>query len=188
MEQCTELEVQRLLELVPEWRRRKALDFKHVLGQYTSLKSYVMLQGLLVEHGIVLEGVLPDFEYGAHGKPRLRNIGSVHFSLSHTRRAIAVAIGDHPVGVDVEGFRLPSDQLLKYTLNTKELMRVRKAEHPEQEFALLWTQKEALFKYTGLGINSSIKELLTQMPRSAIMESSLNAEKGYALTVVRSKD
>ena len=185
MEQCTPEEVQRLLPLVSEQRRQEALKFKHLLGQYCCLKSYVMLHEMLVEHGLVAETCRPEFERNAHGKPELKDIPGVYFNLSHTKLAIAVAIGDHPVGVDVEGFKQPTEGLLHYTMNEKEIERVQQADHPEQAFTTLWTQKEAVFKYTGTGINSSIKELLTEIPLDVVMESSLNLEKGYALTLVR---
>lgn len=187
MEQCTEEEVRRLVVRVPELRRQKALAFKSLLGRYTCLKSYVMLHGMLVERGLIAEDNLPDFEYGVHGKPRLRGMDWVHFSLSHTRCAIAVGVDNRPVGVDVEGFRQPTDVLLEYTMDAEEARRVKQAEHPEREFALLWTQKEALVKYTGLGINGSLKGLLATLPEGAVLQSDLNTAKGYALTVVRAK-
>lgn len=185
MEQCTEEEVRRLLPLVSVQRRQEALCFKHLFGQFTCLKSYVLLHQMLVTHGMIAADCLPEFERNAHGKPELKGIDRVHFNLSHTKLAIAVAIGDRPVGVDVEGFKHPTQSLLEYTMNASEVQRVQQATHPEQEFATLWTQKEALFKYTGTGINSTIKELLSNPPQGIIMESSLNLEHGYALTIVR---
>lgn len=187
MEQCTEDEVQKMLPLVSEQRRQEALRFKHLFGQYTCLKSYTILHQLLVEHGLITSDCLPEFERNAHGKPELKDVAGVYFNLSHTKLAIAVVIGDRPVGVDVEGFKQPKQSLLEYTMNAQEVLRVQQAEHPDQEFATLWTQKEALFKYTGTGINSTIKELLSGQPQDIIMESSLNTERGYALTTVREK-
>jgi len=188
MEQCSEQEVQRLLPLVSQQRRQEALRFKHLFGQYTCLKSYVMLHELLVEQHLIPNDCLPEFERNVHGKPELKDFHNVHFNLSHTKLAIAVAVGDRPVGVDVEGFKQPTQRLLEYTMNPEEILRVQQADHPDQAFSTLWTQKEALFKYTGTGINSSIKELLTNMPSNITMESSLNLEHGYALTTVREKE
>ena len=125
-------------------------------------------------------------------------LGTFAFAISGIRQAagknfdwfggficgIAVAIGDHPVGVDVEGFKQPTQSLLQYTMNEDEIRRVQQSAYPDQTFTTLWTQKEALFKYYGTGITSSIKELLTSIPIHVSMESRLNLEKGYALTIV----
>ena len=43
MEQCTEEEVQRLLPLVSSQRREQALRYKHTLGRFCCLKSWLML-------------------------------------------------------------------------------------------------------------------------------------------------
>lgn len=187
MEQCSEEEVQHLLPLVSEQRRQEALRFKHLFGRYTCLKSYVILHEMLVQHGLISADCLPEFERNVHGKPELKDVSNIFFNLSHTKLAIAVAIGDHPVGVDVEGFKQPTQSLLEYTMNEQEIQLVQQAEHPDQAFATLWTQKEALFKYTGTGINSSIKELLTDIPTNIVMQSSLNLQKGFALTTVKEK-
>jgi len=148
----------------------------------------VMLQEMLVEHGLIPADCRPEFVRNVHGKPELKDFPDVHFNLSHTKLAIAVAIGDHPVGIDVEGFKQPTQSLLEYTMNPAEILRVQQSPHPDQVFATLWTQKEALFKYTGTGINSSIKDLLTETPSGVVMESSLNLDHGYALTIVRERE
>ena len=48
MSQCTDAEVERLLPLVSAQRREVALRFKFTFGRFTCLKSYVMLQQLVV--------------------------------------------------------------------------------------------------------------------------------------------
>lgn len=184
MERCTPEEVQRLLSHVSEQRCEEAMKFKHIFGQFTCLKSYAMLLEMLLKHGLITEATLPDFVRNTHGKPDLKDVPGVYFNLSHTKQAIAVAIGDHPVGVDVEGFKQPTQSLLQYTMNEDEIRRVQQSAYPDQTFTTLWTQKEALFKYYGTGITSSIKELLTSIPINVSMESRLNLEKGYALTIV----
>ncbi len=182
MLQCSEEEVQRLMPLVSSQRRQEALRFKHLFGRYTCLKSYVMLQTLLVEQALIPAGCLPEFERNSHGKPELKDFPGVYFNLSHTRQAIAVAVSDHPVGVDVEGFKEPKSSLLEYTMNDEEIRQVLHSPHPDQEFARYWTLKEALFKYTGTGITSSIKTLLTTLPPHVTLRTTLHPTQGYALS------
>ena len=44
MSQVTEAEVQRMLPLVDGQRRKEALRYKHLFGQFACLKSWLMLQ------------------------------------------------------------------------------------------------------------------------------------------------
>ncbi len=180
---CSEEEVQRMLPLVSPQRRQEALRFKHLFGRFTCLKSYMMLHEMLVKQGLIPATCLPEFERNQHGKPEFKGVPGIYFNLSHTRQAIAVALSDSPVGVDVEGFKQPKQSLLEYTMSDEEIRRVQLSPHPDQEFALLWTQKEALFKYAGTGITSSIKNLLTPLPPSVTLQSTLYAAQGYALSL-----
>ena len=47
-----------------------------------------------------------DFQHGLNGKPYLaspqESLDGLHFNLSHTQGAVAVAIARQPVGVDIE--------------------------------------------------------------------------------------
>lgn len=183
MEQATPEEVDRLLYFVSPQRKADALKYKHLAGQYACLKSYELLHQLLAEK----EWILPDeqltFEYSEHGKPALSSHPDIHFNISHCKSAIAVAAGRDPVGIDVESFRNPTAQLLKYTMNDHEADEVINSLNPEQRFTELWTRKEALFKYYGTGINHSIKDILANMPDTIRLDTTVSIEKKYALTI-----
>ena len=139
MEQCTEAEVQRMLPLVSAQRREQALKYKHPLGQFCCLKSWLMLK----------EGIsgLGDFKYNEHGKPFTE--GAPYFSISHCKEGIAVAIDDKPVGIDIEGIRHANDDLIERVMNEKERVGM-----DDRKFTRLWTQKEAIVKAQGTGIMS----------------------------------
>lgn len=195
MGQCCEAEVQRLLPLVSEQRRAEALKYKHLFGQFACLKSYELLMQLINENDNGNENLsqdegraLPTFVCGEHGKPTLAERPGVHFNLSHCKQAIAVAVGDKPVGIDVERFIEPSDSLLRYCMSDTEIEQVRQSVHPEQTFAALWTRKEALVKYYGTGITSDLKGLLSHPDPKVRLVTTLNKEKGYALTIASATD
>lgn len=44
---CTDAEVERMLPLVPESRRSRAMEIGHLQGRFASLKSYLMLSSIL---------------------------------------------------------------------------------------------------------------------------------------------
>ena len=183
MDRCTPDEVQRLLPLVPETQQAEALRFKHTFGQYATLKSYLMLKELLVESRQVEPGDPLLFEYNAHGKPHLAAHPGIHFNISHCPNAIAVAIDSQPIGVDVERFVEPSESLLNYCMNDEEVSLVKNVEHPEQQFAALWTQKEALFKLLGTGITHELRDILANPHPGIQIATQLFVEKSFAFTL-----
>lgn len=147
---CSWEAVQAMLPLVSEQRREQALQFKHAFGQYACLKSYLMLQDLLREH-YGIEGDLV-FSYNEHGKPMLKEVSNIHFSISHCKEAIAVAVADRPVGIDVETLRMPSEALAEKVMDKGEKLRFDISDTPEDFFTAIWTAKEAVMKCRGTGI------------------------------------
>ena len=146
MNQCTEQEVQRMLPLVCEQRRQQALKYKHTFGQYCCLKSWLML-----EEGMkTFNFQLSTFNYEKNGKPYVEN--GPYFSISHCKTAIAVAIDDQPIGIDIESIRQADEDLIERVMNEQERLAI--SELGMREFTRLWTQKEAIVKAQGTGIVS----------------------------------
>lgn len=198
MSQCTDSEVERLLPLVSAQRREVALRFKFTFGRFTCLKSYVMLQQLVQE---VLaetdERWLPlqlrlkewngNFVFNEHDKPFMQNasgerIEGIDFSISHCKNAIAVALSDRPVGIDVESFRHAEEPLLKRTMNPDEQTQVREAEDPAEAFTRLWTCKEAVLKLHGTGLVDNLHSVLTDI-ENIQLETTVNNNRQYACTL-----
>ena len=144
MTQCTEAEVQRMLPLVSAQRCEQAVKYKHVFGQFCCLKSWLMLHSLT--------GISQDWRYNEHGKPYLE--GGPYFSISHCKEGIAVAINDTPIGIDIEAIRHANEDLIVRTMNEEERLRVTGYGLPDRMFTRLWTQKEAIVKMEGTGIES----------------------------------
>lgn len=140
MEECTEAEVQRMLPLVSAQRREQALKYKHTLGQFCCLKSWLMLSAMHIGE--------MEFLYNEHGKPYIE--GGPFFSISHCKEAIAVAIDDQPIGIDIEAIRNVDQDLILRTMNEEEQKQI----HSNRDFTRLWTQKEAIVKAQGVGIIS----------------------------------
>ena len=156
MTQCTEQEVQRLLPLVSEQRRQQALKYKHTFGQYCCLKSWLML----FENAEMSRFRDLEWKYNEHGKPYVE--GAPYFSISHCKTAIAVAIDDRPIGIDIESIRHADEDLIERTMNEQERLAI--SELGMREFTRLWTQKEAIVKLEGTGIESfeQLRSIRTQ--------------------------
>lgn len=183
MTQCNEQEVTRLLPLVSAQRREQALRYKHIFGQYCCLQSYKMLCELLAEwsrlHQLPINQQ-PIFLYNDYGAPYIE--GGPHFSISHCKRGIAVAVSENPIGIDIEVIRTFSPDLMRKTMNEDEQLRITSSAIPEVEFIRFWTQKEALLKLQGTGIISDLHHVLTHAQDVSWTEIS-PLDKGYICTI-----
>lgn len=183
MSLCTDAQVERMIPLVPEPRRSQALAFKHTFGRFACLKSYLMVAELLQkEFGLERFRI----EVGEHGKPYLSGHKDIHFNISHCQKAIAVAVSDRPIGIDVESFRHFNDALVNRTMNDSEKAEILASGDPEGTFSAFWTRKEAVFKLEGTGITDNLHGILTDKTTT---DTFMNHEKGYVASVaVYSKD
>ena len=180
MNLVTENEVQRMLPLVNEQRRKEALRYKHLFGQFTCLKSWLMLKELLEPLWIT------DMEmrHNKHGKPYLVHHPDVHFNLSHCKNGIAVVVDSAPVGIDIESFRRVNDALLCRTMNGEEQAIIQASEKPNETFIAYWTKKEAVLKLRGTGISTDLHHVLDG--NGYRLETRICREKSYAWSVAYS--
>lgn len=154
----TELELDAAIALLPGWRREKALKFKFAQGRKECAFSYLLLCRALKEQFGIEEQ--PVFGYGEHDKPYILGHPEVHFNLSHCKGAIACAVYDQPIGVDVEMVGRYNESLARYCMSDVEVEQILCSADPDFEFTKLWTKKEAALKLTGEGIANNIKDVL----------------------------
>ncbi len=181
MTQITPEEINRLLPLVSDNRRKEALRYKHLLGQFACLKSYVMLREILEDKGLSHPF---RFGYNEHGKPFLIDYPEIHFNISHCKNGIAVAVSDETVGIDIESYRNVSDTLVRYTMNEEERRIISESSDPIRTFTEFWTKKEAVFKLRGTGITNNLHELLNG---DETVETHVNEERRYAYSIATNK-
>lgn len=150
MDQCTETEVQRMLPLVSAQRREQALRYKHAFGRFCCLKSWLMLFEF-IEMSSYRD---VEWSYNEQGKPYIK--GAPYFSISHCKEGIAVAINDTPIGIDIEAIRHADKELIERVMNEEEIQLIANCQEPiaDRIFTRLWTQKEAIVKAQGTGIES----------------------------------
>ena len=141
------------------------------------MAAYVLLVDMLKEEGLLRE--FPKVGYAENGKPFLSNYPDVHFNMSHCKNAVAVALHDAPVGIDVECRRSISRALMERVCCREELSVIEAAEDAEMEFLRLWTQKEALLKCTGAGIRDDMRDILVENVKYQIITEELPAVEGF---------
>lgn len=102
---------------------------------------------------------------GPHGKPYLKNFPQMEFNISHCSGLVACAVGDCPLGVDIEKERPYREALVRRVLSESEL-RLLAAGEPEMFFRF-WTLKESYVKAVGCGMAMPFQEIsfvLGEMP------------------------
>jgi phosphopantetheinyl transferase len=105
------------------------------------------------------------FTANAWGKPA---VAALHpapaFNLSHGGGAIALAVADAEVGVDIERVRplAHADAVGRHVFHPLELAWLGAQPEPLRAFFVLWTKKEALLKAAGTGFSHPARELAWQ--------------------------
>lgn len=191
----TDEELEAAIASLPAWRREKALRFKHQQGRIECAFSYLLLcQALRETYGITEQ---PSFLIGEHGKPELSlnskplapnpKLSTLNFNLSHCKSALAVALSASPVGIDVESVGRYSESLARHVLNDSEFAEVSQSPNPQIPFTRLWTQKEAVVKLTGRGIDDDLPNLLLKY-NNVSLHTEEHLAQGYILSVATYKN
>ena len=138
-----------LLQGLSEERILKIQSQRQADKRKQSLGAGLLLREVLWRHGVSEKSVY----VGQNGKPMAEELC---FNISHSGQLVACAIGDKPVGCDVEemkavpeGFvtRFFSDGERRYLQEFKDIAH-------QEAFFRLWTMKESYAKMTGEGMSS----------------------------------
>ena len=175
------LQLEAALAEISGQRREQALKFRHEQGRRLCVAAYLLLkEGLRQEYGIDENPLL---DYDPQGKPFLADHQDIFFNLSHCRGAAICAIGNSPVGIDIECIREYRPGLAAYTMNELELEHIGRADRPDVEFIRLWTMKESLLKLTGEGIRSSLKDVLKDVGGQVVFTTVVNLHRQHVYTI-----
>ena len=93
------------------------------------------------------------------GRPRLaRPHDATHVSLSHGNGAVAVAVANRPVGVDIEAIARTDDavRLAARYFEPAEARLIGESADAQFEFAWRWTAKEALLKACEISLTEAL--------------------------------
>lgn len=104
-------------------------------------------------------GETPPWRIGPHGKPDLGERFPLHFNLSHSGAAAALALSSAPVGIDLEcsdGLRWEALSRRFFSQAEQAFIAGHAPEARPQAFILLWTCKESLYKYIGCGLSQGL--------------------------------
>ena len=92
---------------------------------------------------------LPEITPPGTGKPKFIGTENMHFSVSHSKTHVLVALSDVPVGADLETRRDISEKSKRMLMNGQELR--------DFDFFELWCLRESVYKLNGAG---NLREIL----------------------------
>lgn len=165
-------------------RKVKALKYVERIDYALSLLAYSLLKiGIFRETGIVLADYTT-FEYTGHNKPRIEGVNK-RFNMSHCARCVGAALDDYDIGIDVESDKNITDNLINYTMNKSEVIKIKT---DKSYFYRYWTNKESYLKLTGSGIDIRLTALdFSSFENKVFDYKDLHfysiKEKNYALSI-----
>jgi 4'-phosphopantetheinyl transferase len=156
---CCDTVPDEMIRGISRERRERLLRYRSDLDRKLGVYAEVLVRCMIcARSGLAYEGI--EMKPSRTGKPYVTGFPGCEFSISHTKSAVAAAVSDKPVGVDVERIRDIDIGIAKRVFGEKELAWLDSAaEDRNQRFFSLWTKKEALVKYYGTGLTNSIKSL-----------------------------
>lgn len=95
---------------------------------------------------------LPEVVRNAKGKPFFPEKPELHFNLSHSGGYALCALGNSPVGVDIQMIKPWKTRLLDRVCSPEERRWLRERGDRDGDFALIWAKKESLCKQRGTGL------------------------------------
>ncbi len=153
--------------------RRERIDgFKVEGGKRLSLAAGIILEKAMAEAGI------PDYELElrGRGKPYIRGRDDIFFNISHSGDVAVLGLSGRELGVDIERCRTFKDSLKNYVFLPEELDMAKELTTGEggsadlhMAFTRLWTAKESVMKYSGLGISLEPKKIRLEIPQDTAM-------------------
>lgn len=155
----------RLLD-VGELARMERLRFEHHRRRFAAAHGFLRR---VLRHELGSQPEPISFEFGAHGKPRVRG-AALHFSLTHTGWHAMLAVAEDELGLDAEEIRPEriDDELARRVMTDAEFERWSRAPGTPQveTFFRLWSAKESLMKATGLGLALGPRSFAVLVPDS----------------------
>ena len=174
-----------LLSLVSGEKQQRVHNMRFTIDKKLSLYSEVLVRALACQICGLKNHEL-SFAKNEYGKPYLTGISQFHFNISHTRNAIAVAVANERIGIDIECIKTTDFNIARRFFTKKERLFIQGEADKENEtnkrFYEIWTQKEAYIKFMGKGLSISLGSF--DVTKSSINEIVFCVEtNGYIISV-----
>ncbi|MCI8948961.1 MAG: 4'-phosphopantetheinyl transferase superfamily protein [Lachnospiraceae bacterium] len=115
----------------------------------------LLKDSLKLEFGLEIPNLLSLIRKEERGKPYLEGYPDIFFNISHSQGMAVCALGNQPLGVDVEKIRPANLSIIRKCLTKKEqnYLKSLREENRNQDFFRFWTLKESYAKAVGIGLS-----------------------------------
>jgi 4'-phosphopantetheinyl transferase len=140
-----------ILSGIPKWRKEKILKYLLPCDRKLSLGAWRLLEKALELNGNSAKNVT----IGNNGKLKCNNL---NFNLSHSADMVLCAVGDVPIGCDIEKVVDAPFEVAEHYFKAKECQYIADGCSDNEKcrrFFRLWTMKESYLKMTGEGMSLS---------------------------------
>jgi 4'-phosphopantetheinyl transferase len=141
--------IEKCIEIFPATIRKKLLKQKNKRSMYNSLLGNLLL--IEAFKNKYTKNVLQDVERTEFGRPFLPFPFEFDFNISHSGSCVVCAIGEGPLGIDIEKLKSINIQPLKAFFSANEWVELNTSTELETDVLKLWTKKEAILKADGRG-------------------------------------
>ena len=141
------------LQMVNKEKQEKIKHFYRLEDSVRSLFAELIVRKTICEKYNIPNS---DVEFWANefGKPFLAGTDDFNFNVSHSSEWIVCAVGNRPLGVDIEKIKeIEIGDMVKYFFSRQELETIKKISDCDKikYFYELWTLKESYVKAIGKG-------------------------------------
>lgn len=121
---------------------------------------------------------LPEITREKKGKPFFAEYPQIQFNISHSDGRVVCALGQIPLGIDVEYVRGVSDRLINRALTDSERSWLERSRDKQSAFIRLWNLKESFLKATGEGLRTELRAVEFLLPEEGQGGEILCNQKG----------
>lgn len=154
---CEDVYEESLIDFLSPEEKKRAYQIQSEHEQRLFITTRATLRSTMADHLAMEPDAIP-FYYGINGKPFVKSIDNIQFSVSHSMDFFVEAfIQDKAIGVDVEFLNreFDLDKLSGFLLTSNELQKFQSSyvNARSEHFINCWTRKEAVLKAMGSGFS-----------------------------------
>jgi 4'-phosphopantetheinyl transferase len=157
---CDENLMDELIRGITSIRKERILRYRNILDKKLGVFAEVLVRcAICARSGVGYRKI--DFGVSHTGKPYLMGFPQYEFSMTHTHHAVAAAVSEQPVGVDVERIKGVDLSIANRIFSDREVALLNTAPDKRFSFLEIWTKKEALIKKRGTGLTNDLSSFDT---------------------------
>lgn len=147
-------------EYIAEMISNQRVEYIKQYHEWNEKKRRILAELLIIkylkENHIKAECI---YRYNKYGKPYLRDVEQLYFSIAHSGKWVICAFDDFEIGADVE--RVDQDNLIvieKVLSEDEKVLFCKMSPYNKvMQFCRIWTMKESFVKVMGMGLNYGLK-------------------------------